>query len=117
MKNTEIPGVPFLYGWKALITSVALLFMVLLGTSLVMLPLVSKQNKTCILNTVEEEAGSGNPINEENKHGKNFSVSLIDYTALLGTLHAEDLIYIIPISENIPDDLHSQTLIQPPDQA
>ncbi|HEY8398176.1 MAG TPA: hypothetical protein VIK80_09560 [Flavihumibacter sp.] len=115
MKNTYITG-PALYSWKTLLTGVTLLFMVLMGTTLVMLPFASKQAKASILNAVEEEAGSNNPINEENKHGKNFSVSIIDYTALLGSLGAEDLDKFIPVTENVPDDLHSQTLIQPPDK-
>ncbi|KYP15707.1 hypothetical protein [Flavihumibacter sp. CACIAM 22H1] len=117
MKNTLITGGPNLFGWRKLVTGVTLLFMVLLGTTLVMLPLVSKQNKACILNTVEEEAGNNNPINEEHKSGKPFSISIFDYSSLLGELAAEAISRIIPVSENIPDDQHSQTLIQPPDLA
>jgi hypothetical protein len=84
MKNTYITG-PALYSWKTLLTGVTLLFMVLMGTTLVMLPFASKQAKASILNAVEEEA--------------------------------EDLDKFIPVTENVPDDLHSQTLIQPPDKA
>jgi len=117
MKNSFIAGGPNLFGWKKLVTGVTLLFMVLMGTTLIMLPLVSKQNKACVLNTVEEEAGSNNPLNEEHKSGKPYSISIIDYTTLLGKLDAEDIRRLIPVSENIPDDQHSQTLIQPPDRA
>ncbi len=100
-----------------LITGIILLFMGLLGTTLIMLPLVSKQNKFCILNSVEEEAGSNNPINEEHKNGKTFSVCNLDVCALLRTVSAEDILRVVPVSENLPDDQLSQTLIQPPDQA
>ncbi len=100
-----------------LITSIALLFIGLLGTTLIMLPFVSKQNKYCVLNTVEEEAGSSNPINEEHKSGKTFSVCNLDVCALLQTVNAEDILRVVPVSENLPDDQLSQTLIQPPDQA
>lgn len=104
-----------LFRCSTFIAGVTLLFMVLLGTSLVMLPLVSKQHKASILNAVEEEAGSNNPLNEEHKNGKNFSLSHIDYSAMLGNLPAESISYVIPFSENIPDDLLAQTLIEPPD--
>lgn len=117
MKNTPITGRPKFFGSKMLITGVTLLFLGLLGTTLVMLPLVSKQNKYCVLNSVEEEAGSNNPINEEHKSGKTFSVCNLDACALLRTVNAEDILRVVPVSENLPDDQLSQTLIQPPDQA
>ncbi|MCG7754713.1 hypothetical protein [Flavihumibacter cheonanensis] len=117
MKITPITGRPKFFGSKMLITGVALLFLGLLGTTLIMLPLVSKQNKYCVLNTVEEEAGSNNPINEEHKNGKTFSVCNLNVCAILRTINAEDILRVVPVSENLPDDQLSQTLIQPPDQA
>lgn len=117
MKNTPRTGMPSFFGKKMLLSGIVLLFMGLLATTLVMLPLVSKQNKYSILNTVEEEAGNNNPINEEHKSGKTFSVCSLDVCSLLRTVNAEDILRLVPVSENLPDDQLSQTLIQPPDQA
>lgn len=115
MKSNPITGSPKLFGCRLLTACFALLFMGLLGTTLIMLPLASKQSKMSILNAVEEEAGSNNPINEEHKSGKTFSISSMDISALLGRSPDEDNLRVVPESESLPDDQHSQTLIQPPD--
>lgn len=90
--------------------------MLALASTLVMLPLVSKQNKTVLLNTVEEEAGGSNSnINEEHKSGKTIHASFLDFTHYMQLSMATRGQYDIPLTIDILSTNHTRRIIQPPE--
>ncbi len=105
-----------LYRSKVILCGISVLFMMLLGSTLVMLPLVSKQNKTIVLNQVEEEAGSGsNGLTEENKHGKSIHSHLFDLDSFMQLQWVKKANYNIPASVDILSSLHARRVVQPPE--
>lgn len=93
----------------------AFFFIFALGTSLVSLPLASNKSKTSILNTVEEEAGNSNTINEEHKSGKSIQCNILNFAEILALKRNQRVSYIIPASVTILSSNHCHKDIQPPD--
>lgn len=94
----------------------AFFFIMALASTLVMLPLVSKQNRTVLLNSVEEEAGgSNNSINEEHKSGKSIHANFLDFAQIMQLSLAIRAQYEIPRSVNIRTTDHTRRIIQPPE--
>jgi hypothetical protein len=93
----------------------AVFFMVALTSTLVSLPFASRQNRTVILNTVEEEAGSTtNTFNEEHKSGKSLHGHFFDFDSFM-QLNRVAVKYDVPRSVNILSSSHSRRIIQPPE--
>ena len=93
----------------------AVFFMVALTSTLVSLPFASRQNRTVILNTVEEECGGAtNSINEEHKSGKTLHGHFFDFDTLM-QLNRVQVKYDVPRSVNILSSSHSRRIIQPPE--
>jgi hypothetical protein len=115
MKKTRQHFTPRLFRVKWLINCMAVFFMLALSTSLISLPFSSKQNRTVILNTVEEEAGNSNSFNEEHKSGKSIHCQFLDFAAYLQSANQQSVKYGFPRSVDILSSLHSKKDIQPPD--
>jgi hypothetical protein len=115
MKKIRQHFCPRLYRIKWLINSMAIFFMLALSASLVSLPFASKQNRTVILNSVEEEAGNSNAFNEEHKSGKSIHCQFLDFCAYMQLGNKELEKYNFPRSVDILSSLHSKKDIQPPD--
>lgn len=107
---------PQLYRSRLLLSGMAIFFMLALASTLVMLPLVSKQNKNVLLNAVEEEAGGSNTnINEEHKSGKTIHANFIDFAQFMQTAQSIRAQYEIPLSVDIRSTDHTRRIIQPPE--
>lgn len=106
-----------LYRFRWLAACVAVLFITALTSSLVSLPFASRQNRTLILNTVEEEAGgsSANTLNEEHKSGKTLHGHYLDFDSLMQLNMFQRAQYDVPRSVDILSSLHSRRIIQPPE--
>jgi len=95
----------------------AFFFIFALGTTLVSLPLASNKCKTSILNTVEEEAGNSNTLNEEHKSGKSIQCHIPNFAEILALQRNQRVSYMIPASVTILSSNHCQKDIQPPDNS
>lgn len=115
MKSSAARYYPSLYRFRWLAACMAVFFMVALASSLVSLPFTSRQNRTVVLNTVEEEAGSTtNTINEEHKSGKTLHGHFFDFDTFM-QLNRVQVNYDVPRSVNILSSSHSRRIIQPPE--
>jgi len=93
----------------------AVLFFIVLVSSLVSIPLSSNKSKASILNTVEEEAGGANPQNDEHKSGKSLQCHLPNSEGVIMQRRQQKVTYVIPYSVIILSSNHCQKVIQPPD--
>ncbi len=108
---------PRLYRLKWLVSCMAVIFTLALASSLVSLPFSSRQNRSALLNTVEEEAaaGSSNNINEEHKSGKSLHAHFLDLSEILGAQNTVANVFEIPRAVDIISSLHIRRIIQPPE--
>ncbi|ULQ56161.1 hypothetical protein KJS94_16045 [Flavihumibacter rivuli] len=108
---------PRLFKIKWLIAAAAILFTFILGLSLVSLPFTTKQNRSIVLNTVEEEAksGGGSGINEEHHSGKPIHHQFMDYAAMMEILKVAEKQFIVPHSIGFISSKHAQRFSPPPE--
>jgi hypothetical protein len=107
---------PLLYRFNILVKLVTFVFIIVLSSTLVSLPLATKLSKSTILNTAEEESANNN-FNEEHHAGKTYSQHIYDYSAWLNNTAIIKTIYIIPQSVNIVSSQHSKCFSPPPEVA
>ncbi|WP_157473950.1 hypothetical protein [Flavihumibacter petaseus] len=107
---------PKLFRLRWLVSAMAVFFMCALASSLVSLPFSSRQNRSTLLNAVEEEAaGSNNNFNEEHKCGKSLHSNFLDMSAYLERARKATITFEIPRSVDLGAFPHIRRIIQPPE--
>jgi len=116
MRQRRYSHGPKLFRYRWLISTIAVVFMLALGSSLVSLPFSNQLNRARILTAQEEEAGgNNNNFNEEHKCGKSLHHSFLEFSEWLALRKRTTAVYEIPQSVDINSALYKHRLIQPPD--
>ncbi|MFT4024289.1 MAG: hypothetical protein QM664_10955 [Flavihumibacter sp.] len=107
---------PKLFCYRWLISAMAVVFMLALGSSLVSLPFSNNLNRSRILTAQEEEAGgNNNNFNEEHKCGKSLHHNFLEFSEWLAFNNRTAIVFEFPQSVNILSSLHTSRIIQPPE--
>lgn len=116
MRNRSAIHTPKLFSCRWLVSAVAVVFMLALGSSIVSLPFSNRLNRNALLNSQEEEHScNNNNFNEEHKCGKSLHSHFLEFSDYLKLAGMSGTTYGIPRNTDLYPAIHARRIIQPPE--